>query len=537
MPAIHVAVQRGTECCVAEEVLEREIAERRLAVSVVGVGVAVQRVGRRDDGHIFERRWIGGPPVDAELLEEAGRALAAKVRRADEILERCRPALVHEGVAALVDPHPERHVRVRDLVLGHEAREDRVGVRLVVRHHGILHAGETLHDRRLLVRVRNAGPVVREPVERVAAVLHHVMVVGRSIVVCRLHARASARGVVHDDAAGVPDVMVAEIEGDVRDVARREVPTVHRTVLGDAPRRHLVARRHADRGVRCERLLEALKRRGLEHCRGIDQRACAPDHEVGRHLQRDVVIVEVTVELLRVREGDRVPAVVVVVDGDARIEVGEEPGRGVDHPLAPALARDLVVPVEGQAHRVARTERCGELDALDGERCGIVGPRLRRAIHGEGIDMHPRREIVRVGAGISRRARLVDVEEEPEHQVAQRVRAVVRVGDLLRAAHGPVGRQRRHRDRVAPAVLPVVRARPAVARPSAVAISIGNGARHRKPCVVWLSTQCLPLRLACWSALRDDPASRRDERQESQEEHRPECDATRRGARMGSDEL
>ena len=81
-------------------------------------------------------------------------------------------------------------------------------------------SARALHDRRLLVRIRHARPVVREPVERVPAELHHVMEVGRRVVVRRLHARAPVRRIVDDDARRVPDVVVAHGERHVGNVAR-----------------------------------------------------------------------------------------------------------------------------------------------------------------------------------------------------------------------------------------------------------------------------------------------------------------------------
>ena len=91
----------------------------------------------------------------------------------------------------------------------------------VVHHHGIFHVGEAHDDRGFLVRIRNAGPVVREPVERVAAEADHVVIVGRRIGVRGLHARAAVRCVVHDDARSVPIVMIAHVERDVGNVAAR----------------------------------------------------------------------------------------------------------------------------------------------------------------------------------------------------------------------------------------------------------------------------------------------------------------------------
>jgi hypothetical protein len=86
--------------------------------------------------------------------------------------------------------------------------------------------------------------------------------------------------------------------------------------------------------------------RRLQHLGGIEERPRTPNDVVGRHGDRHIVVVEVVVELLPVCEIHRVPAVVIVEHGDSRIEVGKEPGRGIDHPFATALLRDVKVPLE-----------------------------------------------------------------------------------------------------------------------------------------------------------------------------------------------
>ncbi len=363
-------------------------------------------------------------------------------------------------------------------MLDHEAREDCIGVALVVYHHRVLHAGKTLDDGCLFVRVWNTWPVAREPVERVPSKLHHMMEVGRRIFVGRLHARSTVSGFVDDDAGGVPHVVVAQIEGHVRNVDGSEPPRVHRRLSGHRLRRHLRARRDVDRLVSAHRLRQPLEIRRLQHVRGVEQCAGAPHDVVGRHRDRDIVVVEVAVELLHVSEVHRIPTVVIVVHGDARIEVSQEPSRGVDHPLPPAPLRDVVVPLEREVHRIVRQQRRGKLERLRRVAALVYLPRRGRAIHCQRIDVNSGRQVILSRAKASRRAGLVDVEEQPDHQIAQGVRAVVGIGDLLAASNGPVGGQSRYRDVVTPAILPVGAAGFSIGRSRSLVVSVLDCARH-----------------------------------------------------------
>ncbi len=121
VPPIHEGVQRVPERRIAQHVLEREVAECRLAVRIVSVSVGAQSVGRRDDGQVLERGRIIAPTIHPELLKEATRPVLTEIGGSYEILKSRGPALVHHRVATLVDPHVEGEIRVRDLVLDHEA--------------------------------------------------------------------------------------------------------------------------------------------------------------------------------------------------------------------------------------------------------------------------------------------------------------------------------------------------------------------------------------------------------------------------------
>ena len=72
----------------------------------------------------------------------------------------------------------------------------------------------------------------------------------------------------------------------------------------------------------------------------------------------------------------------------------------------------------------------------------------------------------------------MDVEEELEIQPLQRIRTVVEIRDLLATANGSVRGQRRHRDVVASAILPVARAGPAVGRSRSLRVRLFDRARH-----------------------------------------------------------
>ena len=76
------------------------------------------------------------------------------------------------------------------------------------------------------------------------------------------------------------------------------------------------------------------------------------------------------------------------------------------------------------------------------------------------------------------RAGFVDVEEQLDHWIVERVRAVVEVGDLLVTANGSVGRKSRDGDVVAPAILPVRGPGSAVGRSRSFAERRLDVARH-----------------------------------------------------------
>ncbi len=261
------------------------------------------------------------------------------------------------------------------------------------------------------------------------------MEIDRRVVVRRLHARSAVRRVVDDDAGRVPHVVVAEIEGHVGNVGGPKAPGIPWTLRGHTLHRHVRFRRNYDRLVRSQRLCEPLEKRRLQYFRRIEQRTRAPDDEVARHGDRDVVVVEVAVELLYVGEVHRVPAVVIVEYGDTRIEVGEEPGGGIDHPFATAFFRDVEVPLEREVHRIVWQKRHGQLEPLPGESIIVARPGCDLPIHHQRIDVHARSEVIRGSAATTGRAGLVDVEEQLDHRIADRVRAVVEVGDLLAASN------------------------------------------------------------------------------------------------------
>lgn len=109
---------------------------------------------------------------------------------------------------------------------------------------------------------------------------------------------------------------------------------------------------------------------------------------------------------------------------------------------------------------------------------GGVGPRAPDAVHHQRVDLDARREVILAGGEGARRAGLMDVEDEPDEQGLQGVRAVVEVGDLLGAGDGPRGRGDADGDGVAPVVLPVIRTGTPVRRPRARLVGVGDGARR-----------------------------------------------------------
>src|SRR3982750_2804812 len=96
-----------------------------------------------------------------------------------------------------------------------------------------------------------------------------------------------------------------------------------------------------------------------QNLRWVEERARPPHHVVRGNGYRDVVVVEAAVELPQIGEIHPVPTVVIVVYGDAGIEVRQIPRRRIDHALAVAAEGDLVVPFEGEAHCVVREQRLG----------------------------------------------------------------------------------------------------------------------------------------------------------------------------------
>src|SRR6185312_5891049 len=96
----------------------------------------------------------------------------------------------------------------------------------IVYHHRVFHIGGALYDGRLLVRIWNTRPVVRQPVERMLAEAHHVVIVGGRVVERGLYTGTTVRRIIHDDTRGVPVVVIADGEGHVGDVACPEVPCV-----------------------------------------------------------------------------------------------------------------------------------------------------------------------------------------------------------------------------------------------------------------------------------------------------------------------
>src|SRR6185437_8259617 len=160
------------------------------------------------------------------------------------------------------------------------------------------------------------------------------------------------RRIVDDYTGGVPVVVVADGEGHVGNVAGPEVPRVRGLLYGDAVASHLLSGRDVDHVIGSERVVEALQRRGLQYIRGVEQCSCSPYHVIRGNVQRNVVIVEVAVELLLVGEVHRIPAVVVIVNGDTGIEIRQIIGGRVNHAFATRFQRYLVVPVEGELHGV-----------------------------------------------------------------------------------------------------------------------------------------------------------------------------------------
>src|SRR5947207_10053878 len=108
-----------------------------------------------------------------------------------------------------------------------------------------------------------------------------------------------------------------------------KAPRVRRRLRSYTFRAQLGETGDVDGLIRSERAVVTLERRRLQNLRWVEKVTRAPHHVVRGRRDRDVVVIEVAVELLQVGEIHLVPAIVVVEHGDARIEVGEEPGGGI----------------------------------------------------------------------------------------------------------------------------------------------------------------------------------------------------------------
>src|SRR5258706_4656176 len=120
----------------------------------------------------------------------------------------------------------------------------------------------------------------------------------------------------------------------------------------------------------------------------------------------------------------------------------------------------------------------GKAETLPGEAIVVSGPWCRDAIHRKRVDVNAGREVISGRPAGSWCAGLMDIYEQLDNRIAERVRAVVEVRDLLVAPNGSVGRESRDRDVVAAPILPVRGSGSAVGRSGSFSERSFDIARH-----------------------------------------------------------
>jgi len=335
VPLADVGVQGLGKQLVAEQVLHVEVAHAGLGVGVEEEGQSVLLGAERDDGRVVLGVRVLGVAGHAVVVVQLGINEAGNQPFADG-----GPAFVHPAVLRFVDAQVEGKHRVEDFVVGEGNGVLTGGGGVVVHHHRVLHLVEAVEHG--FVRV-GKGPLrkgVAHGFHRFAAEVDDFFKVLVFGVVHGVDAGAALGGGVHHEAGGLPHVVVAGGKNEVRDVAGLEAPGVGGVGRGNvAP---LGIRRVDDvgNGVLALGFLQALGVLGGQHLGGVFQVARGPYHKVFGHGDGGGEIAEVVVKLLVAGVGRAVPAVNIVVHGNAREEIGHK--RRARLHLAGAVVRVFV---------------------------------------------------------------------------------------------------------------------------------------------------------------------------------------------------
>ncbi len=208
-----------------------------------------------------------------------------------------------------------------------------------------------------------------------------------------------------------------------------------------------------------------------EHVVRILELARAGDDPVRRDSHRIIEIAVLEIEFLG-EVGQRVPAAKVVVDGHARVPLGDRVDRAVRciHPAGTATPRLLghgVVVVDAEHRRGTVCERHWKTD----QRArvadyGLYDSGFLASNQADRVERHSVGEPARCGVARKSAARVrpVSVLLEVQPQCAECLRAVVRVADLDRAGDCVRRRIERRADPIVGAVLPILRSRTPVRR-------------------------------------------------------------------------
>ena len=96
----------------------------------------------------------------------------------------------------------------------------------------------------------------------------------------------------------------------------------------------------------------------------VQQIAGGPDDIIFWNADLKRVIVEIVVKFVPLGKVDRIPAVFVIVNGDAGIEICEKKCCRVDRSFAAALHRNIIVPFEGDLYGIMRGQFLIEFGGL-----------------------------------------------------------------------------------------------------------------------------------------------------------------------------
>ena len=400
--------------------------------------------------------------------------------------------VLHEGVQALVHPGPLALVRVDDhgeevvphlvddhadhAVLGPLAvGAVGLGPSSIEADHGVLHADAVgVH-----ADGHRVGIVHRELAVGLDGVRHHLGAVAlpQRIAFLRIEAHAQDVLVAHGLVLRVPDELAAAGEGEVTHVVGLEHPGL---LLVGALLLVLqgLLRGHDHHGfVRPRGPVEAGALLGGEHTVGVLQHPGGGHDVVGRSGDGHLEVAEGERELAAAQELLVLPALVVGVQGHARVELGDGVEvvvlvREVLVPAAPAILVPVVhriPPGDLELDRLARHQGAGQVDAQHGLVDG-VGKRLAaevgdrgdpeaavehvehalQPLDGEAVAQRARADLV--GVAVLRPHVLVQLQPE----VVQPVGAQVVVGDGLGPGHGLLRVVQFHLDVVVGFLLPVL---------------------------------------------------------------------------------